>query len=215
MSEKNLIPLFPLNVVLLPDIPLPLHIFEERYKELINASLTSNSEFGIVYLAASKIQPIGCTAHIEKIIHMYDDGRLDIRTRGVRRFKIQEISENKAYLQARVEFFDDIVDEPKKNLKELADEGLLLLKALQDINQNKDFVEIGEQIDYKTLSFQFGAVYGFTPEEKQNFLELRSTAIRMEETVLGLRDVVQRVRMMKEIEKANQNGKKKYRFSIN
>ena len=60
MSNKNKIPLFPLNVVLLPETPLPLHIFEERYKEMINECLKNDSEFGIVYASALKIQSFGC-----------------------------------------------------------------------------------------------------------------------------------------------------------
>ena len=113
-------------------------------------------------------------------------------------------------MQAKVEFFDDIADESKKNLKELADEGLRLIKTLQKINKLEENIALSEQIDFKSLSFQFSAVFGFTPQEKQNFLEMRSTTARMEETVLGLRDVVQRMRMMKEIEKVNKKNKKKW-----
>jgi hypothetical protein len=70
-------------------------------------------------------------------------------------------------------------------------------------------------MDYKTLSFYFSAAYGFTAEEKQHFLELKSTAQRLEETVLGLKSVVKRIRVLKAIENASHENKKKYGFSIN
>jgi len=213
MHETRIIPLFPLNIVLLPETPIPLHIFEERYKEMVNLCLESNSEFGIVLASASKVQTYGCTAHIEKVIHRYEDGRMDIQVRGVNRFKIIEISEEKAYLQAEVEFFDDL--ETHEDLNELAEEGLAQIRKLQKITKREEFLEDLEQMDLKTLSFYFSAAYGFTAEEKQHFLEIKSTAQRLEETVSGLKSVVKRIRMLKAIEKANLKSKKKYGFSTN
>jgi Lon protease-like protein len=215
MSEKDKIPLFPLTVVLLPETPLPLHIFEERYKEMINECLKNNSEFGIVYTSASTMQTSGCTAQVERVIHTYDDGRLDIQIRGVKRFKIMEVSEERSFLQAEVEFFDDDATDFEPNLKELAEEGLALIKKLQAITQRDEFIEDLERMNFKSLSYYFGVAYGFTVEEKQHFLELRSTAERLEKTVDGLRKVVKRVRMLKAIEKASLENKKKYGFSIN
>jgi len=215
MSEKNKIPLFPLNIVLLPKTPLPLHIFEERYKEMINECLKKNSEFGIVYASALNVQKCGCTASIERVIHTYDDGRLDIQIRGDKRFSILEISEERAFLQAEVEFFDDENGESQDSLHKLAEEGLGLIKKLQDITQHDEFLKDMEQMNFKTLSFYFAAAYGFTLEEKQQFLELKSTSKRLQTTVNGLRNVVKRVRLLKEIEKTGLESKKKYGFSAN
>jgi Lon protease-like protein len=215
MFDTKLIPLFPLNVVLLPETPLPLHIFEERYKEMINNCLKEDSQFGIVYTTSDKIQKNGCMAHIDKIIQKYDDGRLDILIKGTQRFKILDVSEEKSYMQATVEFFDDQDMEFGKDLEKLAQEGLSLIKKLQKITGRNEFIEEMEKMDFKTLSFFFGAAYGFTVEEKQHLLELTSTSARLEETIKGLRSVVNRVRMMKAIEKANVDSKKKYGFSAN
>ena len=103
----RLIPLFPLQVVVFPRTRLPLHIFEERYKEMIGNAIRDHSEFGVVLAKENGIVSAGCTVMVEKVLETYPDGRMDILTRGVRRFEIVGLSEEQAYLQAEVSFFDD------------------------------------------------------------------------------------------------------------
>ena len=103
----GLIPLFPLRVVVFPRTLLPLHIFEERYKEMVGGAIRDESEFGIVLAHENGIGNTGCTVKVEKLLQMYPDGRMDILTRGQRRFEIVTINEEKDYLQAEVSFFDD------------------------------------------------------------------------------------------------------------
>jgi Lon protease-like protein len=103
----GLIPLFPLQVVVFPRNLLPLHIFEERYKEMVGNAIRDNSEFGIVLAREDGIVNAGCTVVVEKLKQMYPDGRMDVLTRGRRRFEIQSLNEEKTYLQAEVTFFDD------------------------------------------------------------------------------------------------------------
>ena len=109
-STMQLLPLFPLRVVVFPRTPLPLHIFEERYKELIGEAIQGATEFGIVLAKDDGIVNAGCTVIVEKVVKNYADGRMDILTRGVRRFEIVGLNEDKSYLRGEVEFFDD--DEP-------------------------------------------------------------------------------------------------------
>ena len=104
---SGLIPLFPLAVVVFPRTTLPLHIFEERYKEMVGNAIRDSSEFGIVLAQEEGIVNAGCTVVVEKLKQMYPDGRMDILTRGQRRFEIQSLNEEKTYLQAEVTFFDD------------------------------------------------------------------------------------------------------------
>ena len=113
MSDRFL-PLFPLAVVLLPRNLLPLHIFEDRYKEMIGAAIDSGTEFGVVRAAKDGVARVGCTASIERVLQRYDDGRLDILTVGRRRFIIQSLDQEKDYLRAEVDYFDDdeAVDAP-------------------------------------------------------------------------------------------------------
>jgi Lon protease-like protein len=106
----RLIPLFPLQVVVFPRTRLPLHIFEERYKEMIGNAIRDHSEFGVVLAKGNGIVSAGCTVMVEEVLERYADGRMDIVTRGLRRFEIVELSGEKAYLQAEVSFFDDDED---------------------------------------------------------------------------------------------------------
>jgi Lon protease-like protein len=105
--QPVLLPLFPLQAVLFPRTPLPLHIFEERYREMIGEILENKEEFGIVLAGQKGIANMGCTAVVDRVVERYEDGRLDIATSGRRRFEIQSLNEERAFLRGRVEFFDD------------------------------------------------------------------------------------------------------------
>jgi Lon protease-like protein len=104
---ERLIPLFPLHVVVFPRTRLPLHIFEERYKEMVGAAIREKSEFGVVLAKEEGIVNVGCTVSVERVVHTYPDGRLDIMARGVRRFEIESLDEELEFLRAQVNFFDD------------------------------------------------------------------------------------------------------------
>jgi Lon protease-like protein len=101
------LPLFPLQVVLLPDGELPLHIFEDRYKEMIAEVIRDKMEFGVVLASEKGIVNTGCTAVIERILREYPDGRLDILAVGRRRFEIERINDERTFLRGEVDYFDD------------------------------------------------------------------------------------------------------------
>src|SRR4051794_30914805 len=136
---EPLIPLFPLEVVLLPGTPMPLHIFEERYKEMIGASIENKSEFGIVQAGEKGILNIGCTATVERVVQRYPDGRMDIVVVGRRRFEIILLDQEKQFLRASVSFFDDEeeLSAASSELKALAMAGL---KALTSADPDTDRV---------------------------------------------------------------------------
>lgn len=106
----ELLPLFPLRVVALPHCTVPLHIFEERYKRMVSDSLAKRGEFGIVLAEERGIANVGCSVSVEEVLERYDDGRLDILCRGVRRFEIVTVDQEEELLRASVMFFDD--DDP-------------------------------------------------------------------------------------------------------
>jgi Lon protease-like protein len=112
------LPLFPLQVVLLPDAELPLHIFEDRYKEMIAEVLRDKLEFGVVLANERGIVNTGCTATVERVLREYPDGRLDILTLGRRRFEIERVNEERAFLRGEVDYFDDDVDNDDETLPE-------------------------------------------------------------------------------------------------
>lgn len=101
------IPLFPLDTVLFPGTALPLHIFEDRYREMIGECLAEEKTFGVVRAQQDQLALIGCTANIVRVLERYEDGRMDILCRGARRFEIEGLDESRSFLQADVDFFDD------------------------------------------------------------------------------------------------------------
>jgi Lon protease-like protein len=131
--HQPLLPLFPLQVVLLPNSPLPLHIFEDRYKEMIGAAIENKTEFGVVLASEKGIVNTGCTAVVEKVVKQYPDGRMDIIASGRRRFEILLLNDEKEYLQGAVEFFDDeTFDPPSVELVQKVEEAYGQLKELLD-----------------------------------------------------------------------------------
>ncbi len=129
--HEGLLPLFPLQVVLLPGGELPLHIFEDRYKEMIGEVLRDHQEFGVVLASEKGVVNTGCTATIDKVLRRYPDGRLDILTRGRRRFEILLLNDERPFLRGAVEFFDDEAsDPPALDIQKLAVDGYNQMREL-------------------------------------------------------------------------------------
>ena len=201
MQPETVIPLFPLGLVLLPQMPLPLHIFEERYKLMIGECLENNTAFGVVYFNGSDIQTIGCTARILEIIKRYDDGRLDILTHGENRFVTKEMYDRKPYLEARVSFFDDESVENKDTCQELAHRGTKLLEQFTAISAVQNGYGFTETMNFKSISFVIAGCEGFSKEEKQLFLEMTSTYKRLKKSVASLEKIIERTKITSEIRK--------------
>jgi len=111
--QPNLLPLFPLRVVVFPRTPLPLHIFEERYKEMVGEAIRENSEFGIVLAKDDGIVNAGCTVVVKEVLKKYPDGRMDILTRGVRRFEILGLNEERPTCAAKWSFLTMRIPDPR------------------------------------------------------------------------------------------------------
>jgi Lon protease-like protein len=203
MNSKTIIPIFPLGLVLLPEMSLPLHIFEERYKLMTNTCMEQSMAFGIVYFIGKQLQTKGCTARIVKISKRYDDGRLDIITHGENRFDIKELFDEKPYLQAEVEFFDDQPEEDtdSEKLQKLAYRGIQLLKKINTKTDQYENNRFTGRLDIKSVSFAIAACDGFSFEEKQRFLEMTSTSQRLRKTVNALEKLLERLRITREIER--------------
>src|SRR5437763_7843893 len=107
-----LLPLFPLDLVLLPGVPVPLHIFEPRYKEMIKECLDQNQHFGIVRAKEEELAKIGCTAEILNVLKKYPDGRMNILAEGQKRFEILQVNQERTFLQAEVFYLEDDSDVP-------------------------------------------------------------------------------------------------------
>ena len=124
---SSLLPIFPLELVLLPGVPLPLHIFEPRYKEMIAECLEQKKPFGVVRASSDGVADIGCTAEIMSVTKKYDDGRMDIVTRGVERFEVIEVNEDRSFLQAEIAMVhDEDDDEPGTPAAEMVTQAVRL-----------------------------------------------------------------------------------------
>ncbi len=152
-TMPGLLPLFPLQVVVFPGTALPLHVFEERYKEMVGRAIRENSEFGIVLAREDGIVNAGCTVVVEKLTEMYPDGRMDILMRGRRRFEVLSLNEEKEYLQAEVSYFDD--DDLQPVPEELRQQALSHYHDLTELGTARDLGE--PDVKAAQLSFQLAA----------------------------------------------------------
>lgn len=127
----DLLPLFPLKLVALPTSLIPLHIFEERYKEMVGIAIEQKMEFGIVLAQEGGIANIGCSVLVERVLQRYDDGRLDILCRGERRFEVVLVNTEKSYLRGSVYFIaDESSAEPEPELEFLRQQAIDLWKRI-------------------------------------------------------------------------------------
>lgn len=196
------LPLFPLRVVLLPEEILPLHIFEERYKQMINECLDHGGPFGVILAENNGIRNIGCTARITNVLERFPDGRLNIMTQGKERFRILQHYQQFPYLTADVEYFDDPPEcEPSVELAEK------IITALSDAATGESQVTEEIRRDLKKLSFRAGAMLGLSLSGKQMLLESISPDERAE-IILEMLEETRANENFKNIQRkdANQNG---------
>ncbi len=126
---SRLLPLFPLQLVVFPGSAVPLHIFEERYREMVGEAEAAGTEFGIVLAKDQGIVNVGCTVVVEAILHRYPDGRFDVMTRGRRRFTIASVDSEKAYLRGEVDYFED--DDWTPVTRELRDQAMQAFEQMK------------------------------------------------------------------------------------
>ncbi|AFZ32207.1 MULTISPECIES: LON peptidase substrate-binding domain-containing protein [Chroococcaceae] len=176
--------LFPLpEVVLFPGRPLPLHIFEFRYRIMMNTILESDRRFGVLLWDPVQNQPatVGCCAEVIQYQRLPDD-RMNILTLGQQRFRVLEYVREKPYKVGLVEWIED--NPPQKDLKPLAKEVEQLLHDVvrlsaklteQNIELPKDIPDLPTELSYWVASNLYGVA-----AEQQNLLEMQDTAARLE-----------------------------------
>lgn len=198
----DVIGLFPLDVVLLPGERVPLHIFEERYKDLIGTCIENSEEFGLLLAEETELRTIGTSASIVDVINRYDDGRMDILVEGRDRFKVTRVTETRSYLTAEVQPFADA--------RAGADPALVAecLAALERVAEvtgvDPDAVEIGAE----DVAWRIAAQVDFGTDFKQELLEMRTENERLEQLAQALDKAATAIAGQKEIRKrASGNGK--------
>ena len=198
----NELGLFPLGIVLLPTEQVPLHIFEERYKELIAECLADEEEFGLVYADADGVREVGTRAAVIEVLARLEDGRMNVVVEGRERFRLLELTEGRSFHTGAVEPF---VDEDDPADPESAARALELFERLRELTGSE--VEV-PATDSPQLSYELAARVELAPEAKQSLLQEVSERARVErvgELLAEARLSVERQR--RAAERAATNGK--------
>jgi len=186
----NELPIFPLPVVLFPGVPLPLHIFEPKYRQMLEDIGNFNNLFGLSYFDSSTSDrdlpspgEIGCVAEVTET-QTFPDGRSNILTIGLVRYRIESyVERGDPYLVARVNYFED-TDEDNDTLikaaEDVADTFTRIALAVRTINDERLNLPDISDTEPQRLSFLVAAAMEVDVEVKQELLELRSTAERLE-----------------------------------
>jgi Lon protease-like protein len=195
-------PLFPLGLVVLPTELIPLHIFEERYKTMIDRCLEEGSEFGIVWMADDGLRPVGCACEIAEVVERLDDGRINLIARGTRPFRIEERQEELPYPAGTIEFLDD-KDEPEDEAAAEAAHAAYANLVDEATDRTPDLDEIGAMSAY-----QMAATVEFGLDAKQGLLDLRSEAARLRLVTRLFRAAVKRLDFVNRAQaRARSNGR--------
>ena len=184
------LPLFPLPIVLFPGVPLPLHIFEPRYRQMLEDIRVSNNLFGLTYFDSSSTErdiptpgQIGCVAEVTETLTL-PDGRSNILTIGLVRYRIDSyVERGDPYLVVRVSYFEDDDDDEGSLLiaaSDVADTFTRIARAVRTINDERVNLPDISDTEPQQLSFLVSAAMEVEVEIKQELLELRSTAERLQ-----------------------------------
>lgn len=168
------IPLFPLDIVLFPGMPLPLHIFEPRYKTMIRRCLSEKLEFGLVYAETRAIATVGCTAEVMGVVRKYPDGRMDILTEGRAAFRIVELATEKECYEAVVDYLpEDVTPQDAAQEAELTER----FQQCHLLRFGRQWTRVDSR-DGTTLSYQMALRLPLDLKQKQALLEMRSECDR-------------------------------------
>jgi len=194
------LPLFPLNTVLFPSLPLPLHIFEERYKLMIGTCVVTDNLFGVCLIkegveVGGPAEPfeIGTVARIAEVERL-PDGRMNLMTFGQRRFRLEELIQREPYLVGRVVVLEPDGEPAADELvTDVADRLLRYLRDVRGAARLPDRAELVADVD--RLSYLAAATLGLPARERQSFLETDSAADRLQQARDLLRREIENARL--------------------
>jgi len=200
--EVRELPLFPLPLVLLPTEVVPLHIFEERYKEMIGLCVSEQRDFGIVWMSESELKNVGCTATVAEVLERMDDGRMNILVRGGTPFRLLERQEHHSYPAGTVELLDD---EPAA---EQEDRGAEARERYADLLETLSEARPEQAALAELSSYEMAATVDIDLDIKQGLLELRSEGARLRLLARLFKAGVKSVARAREVaDRASGNGK--------
>jgi Lon protease-like protein len=195
--------LFPLALVLAPTERVPLHIFEPRYKELIGECIADAEAFGLLLEDDAGRRDIGTLAEVREVVHVFDDGRMNILVEGKDRFRVTEWTEGRAFPTADVEPLED--EDTGSPDPSASEEALALFRQLADVAN----AEIEEPDGASgSLAFEIAAHVDFGTQPKQELLELKSERERLRRLTELLEQALAAMTREREIrERAATNGR--------
>ena len=168
------LPLFPLGVVLLPGEPIPLHIFEPRYREMVAMCLDADRPFGILYASEEALATVGCTARIRKVVTRYDDGRLDIVAVGEERFRIGTVHRDRPFLTGETEPVTDVAEDDDGAARQQA-----IARHMKLLELAGETPRPGRYAHVPHVSFVIGRNAGLDLVDKQRLLEMEREGERI------------------------------------
>jgi uncharacterized protein len=208
----NFIPIFPLSIVVYPGEQLNLHIFEPRYKQLINECYSDEKPFGIPTVIKNQVAEMGTLVKINRVVKVYDNGEMDIQTSGERIFRILEVIKEipeKLYSGAIVNY-PDSDDDGKRELMQKVVNGIRELHRL--LNITKDFKKPDEELN----AYDVAHHAGLSLEEEYELLGLLKEIQRQEYLKRHLSKVLPLIAEMESLkEKIRLNGHFKNLSSLN
>lgn len=194
--------LFPLGIVLLPTERLPLHIFEDRYKELVEECLEQDTEFGLVYADSDGIRDVGTKARVAEVLTRFEDGRLNILVEGGERFQVDELTDGRSFHTAQVSPVADAEDAADAAAIE---DAMRAFGVLRDVTGSE--VELPDP-GSPQLSFALAGKVELAPGEKLMLLRELSERRRIELVQELLEHAVLAARRMRRAaERATTNGR--------
>jgi Lon protease-like protein len=198
-------PLFPLGIVALPEELVPLHIFEERYKTMMNQCLRDGSEFGIVWLSDDGLRDVGCACEIEQVLERMEDGRMNLVARGTRPFRVVERQGHLPYPAGVIEFLEDREEPPDPEVVGQAHDAYAEL-----VQRATDHDPDPEELAAMT-AYGMAATVDFGLEAKQGLLDLRSENARLRLVTRLFRAAMKRLDFADRAQaRARSNGKVRF-----
>jgi Lon protease-like protein len=195
--------LFPLPIVLVPTERIPLHIFEPRYRELIDDCVENGEEFGLVLSTGDgAVHEIGTRAAVAQVLEVLDDGSLNIVVEGGERFRLLELTSGRSFTTGIVEAVEDDDEPPLESDVERATEVFRELAAAAESD-----VDLPDPSSPR-YDFELAARVDFAVDAKQELLAMTSPRARMQELVRLLETALEAVRLEHTLrERAGRNGK--------
>lgn len=199
----NFVPVFPLSIVVYPGESLNLHVFEPRYKQLIKECLADKKAFGIPCVLDRKVEEYGTLMEIEELVTEYDDGEMDIKTRGKRVFRVLEMVKeipDKLYSGAIVNYPENVTEREDSKISDLIISEVRRLYSL--LNMENKF-----PVKEKLVSYEIAHFVGLSKTQEYELLSLFTETQRLEYIRRHLNNIIPVINELEQVKaRIQRNG---------